>query len=90
MSQETQNDYKMEFAIIQAICRTAMCNENDAIKHQISRLKDFYLKEGKEKEAKALDNILEKPNLEVSPFKIVKSSNETLNTQFNFANQINI
>ena len=65
----------MEFAIIQAICRTAMCNENDAIKHQISRLKDFYFKEGKEKEAKALEYIIEKPNLDVAPFKIVQSEN---------------
>lgn len=72
---ELFNNETMEFAIIQAICRTAMCNETEAIKHQISRLKDFYLKEGREKEAKSLEVILEKPNLEVAPFKIVQSEN---------------
>lgn len=61
----------MEFAIIQAICRTAMCNENSAIKHQILRLKDFYIKVGKQKEAKVLEEILDNKNLNVAPFKII-------------------
>ena len=63
----------MEFGIIQAICRTAMCHETEAIKHQISRLKNFYIKEGKQKEAKVLEEILDNKNLDVAPFKIVQS-----------------
>lgn len=58
-------------AIIIALCRCALVNRNNAIEHQIKRLQQYYILNGKEemanriKELFSIDNNVE--------FKIVKS-----------------
>jgi len=46
------------FQIIQALCRSALSNPSTAIVHQVERLKDALEKEGKMKEANALEGLL--------------------------------
>ena len=63
------------FNVIQAVCRTALNNPNEAIIHQIRRLKNCYEKDGFTKEAKALEAMLtaSESNVEMAPSKIQKS-----------------
>lgn len=63
------------FSIIQALCRSALINPNDAILHQVSRLKEILEKDGHVTEAKSLEGILTSSlaNMEMSPSKIQKS-----------------
>ncbi|SRX76431.1 AAA family ATPase [Aequorivita antarctica] len=63
------------FNIIQALSRTALANPNEAILHQIQRLKDSLEKDGHNKEAKSLDGLLlsSKYSMDMSPSKIQKS-----------------
>ena len=46
------------FAIIQALCRSALSSTKEMTEHQIGRLIDCYKKSGMEKEAKSLEGIL--------------------------------
>ena len=46
------------FNIIQALCRSALSNPNEAVIHQIGRLKDSLEKDGHTKEAKSLEGML--------------------------------
>lgn len=63
------------FNIIQALCRSALANPNEAILHQINRLKGSLEKDGYEKEAKSLEGLLSssQTSLEMSPSKIQQS-----------------
>lgn len=63
------------FNIIQALCRSALVTPNDAIIHQINRLKDSLEKDGHAKEAKSLEGLLasSQSGIEMSPSKIQKS-----------------
>ncbi|MDR3678890.1 MAG: ATP-binding protein [Flavipsychrobacter sp.] len=63
------------FNIIQALCRSALINPNEAISHQINRLKDSLEKDGYAQEAKSLEGLLSssQASLEMSPSKIQKS-----------------
>lgn len=46
------------FALIQALCRTAMSQPTDAIRHQVERLRNALQKDGQVKEAEAISSIL--------------------------------
>jgi|SRR6218665_471532 len=63
------------FNVIQALCRSALANPNEAIIHQINRLKDSLVKDGHVKEAKSLEGLLSssQASLEMSPSKIQQS-----------------
>jgi len=63
------------FNIIQALCRSALSNPNDAVIHQITRLKDSLEKGGYSKEAKSLAGLLSSSHgsVDMSPSKIEKS-----------------
>lgn len=63
------------FSIIQALCRSALVNPNDAIVHQVNRLRDNLEKDGFVKEAKSLDGLLisSRSGGDLSPSKIQKS-----------------
>lgn len=63
------------FSIIQALCRSALANPNEAIIHQVGRLKDSLEKDGHAKEAKSLEGLLSssRSNIDMSPSKIQKS-----------------
>jgi SpoVK/Ycf46/Vps4 family AAA+-type ATPase len=63
------------FSIIQALCRSALANPNEAIIHQVGRLKDSLEKDGHTKEAKSLEGLLSssRSNIDMSPSKIQKS-----------------
>ena len=63
------------FNIIQALCRSAMADPNEAVLHQIKRLKDIFEKDGHSSEAKSLMGMLSNSQgaLEMSPSKIQKS-----------------
>jgi len=65
----------LDFNIVKALCRSALSNPNDAIRHQVSRLKDNLEKEGYSKEAKSIAALLSKAegSLDMSPSKIQKS-----------------
>ena len=75
------------FNIIQALCRSSLSNPNDAILHQITRLKESMEKDGYIKEAKSLSALMasSKKSAEMSPSKIQKSfiagASQTLTTQ---------
>lgn len=68
------------FNIIQALCRSALANPNEAILHQINRLKDGFEKDGYEKEAKSLEALLSSSqgNIEMSPSRIQQSFVSTI------------
>lgn len=72
-----QQQFKMTkyFNIIQALCRSALSNPNDAILHQVIRLKDAFEKDGHTSEAKSLQGLLSssKSSADLSPSKIQKS-----------------
>lgn len=63
------------FSIIQALCRSALANPNEAILHQINRLKISLEKDGHNKEAKSLEALLSssQSSIDMSPSKIQKS-----------------
>jgi hypothetical protein len=63
------------FSIIQALCRSALANPNEAILHQVGRLKDSLEKDGHSKEAKFLEGLLSssQSSINMSPSKIQKS-----------------
>ncbi|MGH2666193.1 AAA family ATPase [Flavobacterium sp.] len=63
------------FNIIQALSRSALITPNEAIIHQIERLKESLEKDGYSKEAKSLEGLLSssKGSLEMSPSKIQQS-----------------
>nr|WKN38690.1 ATP-binding protein [Tunicatimonas sp. TK19036] len=63
------------FNIIQALCRSALANPNDAITHQVNRLKVSLEKDGYTKEAKSLEGLLtsSQASTDMSPSKIQKS-----------------
>lgn len=63
------------FSIIQALCRSALSNPNEAVIHQISRLQDSLDKDGFSKEARSLAGLLSssKESADMSPSKIQKS-----------------
>lgn len=63
------------FSIIQALCRSALANPNDAILHQVKRLVEKLEKDGYSKEAKSLEGILSSSHstVEMSPSKIQRS-----------------
>ena len=63
------------FNIIQALCRSALSNPNDAVVHQITRLKDSLEKDGHSKEAKSLAGLISSSHgsVDMSPSKIEKS-----------------
>ena len=63
------------FNIIQALCRSALASPNEAITHQVNRLKDSLEKDGYSKEAKSLEGLLSssQASIEMSPSKIQKS-----------------
>lgn len=64
-----------QFSIIQALCRSALANPNDAIIHQVTRLKNSLEKDGHNKEAKSLEGLLlsSQSSFDMSPSKIQKS-----------------
>lgn len=47
-----------DFAIIQALCRSALSTSKEMTEHQIMRLIDYLKKQGQDKEAKSLEGIL--------------------------------
>ncbi len=47
-----------DFAIIQALCRSALSTSKEMTEHQIMRLIDYFKKQGQDKEAKSLEGIL--------------------------------
>ncbi len=63
------------FNIIQALCRSALSNPNEAVIHQIIRLKESLKKDGYSKEAKSLLGLLSSSqgSSDMSPSKIQKS-----------------
>lgn len=63
------------FSIIQALCRSALVNPNEAVLHQVGRLKDSLEKDGYSKEAKSLEGLLSssRSSVDMSPSKIQKS-----------------
>lgn len=63
------------FSIIQALCRSALVNPNEAILHQVTRLKKSLEKDGFVKEANSLEGLLKAShsNVDMSPSKIQKS-----------------
>lgn len=63
------------FSIVQALSRTALASPNEAIVHQINRLRESLEKDGYIKEAKSLEGILSssKLSIDMSPSKIQKS-----------------
>lgn len=63
------------FNIIQALCRSALSNPNDATIHQVTRLKESLEKDGYNKEAKSLSALLLSSSigLDMSPSKIKQS-----------------
>lgn len=63
------------FNIIQALCRSALATPNEAILHQINRLKDSLEKDGHSKEAKSIEGLLlsSQSSSDMSPSKIQKS-----------------
>ena len=63
------------FNIIQALCRSALINPNDAITPQVKRLIDSLDKDGYNKEAKALEGLLStsQGSMDISPSKIQRS-----------------
>lgn len=63
------------FNIIQALCRSALSNPNEAILHQINRLKDSLEKDGHIKEAKSIEGLLtsSQAEVEMAPSKLQKS-----------------
>lgn len=63
------------FSIIQALSRSALANPNEAILHQVNRLKDILEKDGHTKEAKSLEGLLSssQAGIDMSPSKIKKS-----------------
>lgn len=63
------------FPIIQALCRSALLQPNEAVLHQVQRLKVELEKGGHDKEAKALEAMLNsaEANVDMSPSKIKKS-----------------
>ncbi|OIN56390.1 AAA family ATPase [Arsenicibacter rosenii] len=63
------------FSIIQALCRSALVNPNEAVVHQVNRLKESLEKDGYDKEAKSLEGLLSsaKAGIDMSPSKIQKS-----------------
>ncbi len=63
------------FNIIQALCRSALSNPNEAITHQINRLIESLEKDGNVKEAKSLASLLSSTqgSIDMSPSKIEKS-----------------
>lgn len=48
------------FAIIQALCRSALSSSKEMVEHQVVRLIEYYKKQGMDKEAKSLEGILAK------------------------------
>lgn len=63
------------FSIIQALSRSALANPNEAVTHQIRRLKENLEKDGFAKEANSLEALLtaSESSLDMSPSKIQKS-----------------
>lgn len=63
------------FSIIQALCRSALAAPNEAILHQIGRLKESLEKDGFIKEAKSLEGLVSssQASMEMSPSKIQQS-----------------
>ena len=63
------------FSIIQALCRSALATPNEAILHQIRRLKESLEKDGFSKEAKSLEGLISsnQDNMEMSPSRIQQS-----------------
>lgn len=63
------------FNIIQALCRSALANPNEAIIHQINRLKESLENEGFKSEAKSLEGLLtsSKQSMDITPSRIQKS-----------------
>lgn len=72
---ERQTKMIQYFSIIQALCRSALATPNEAILHQVNRLRDSLEKDGHSKEAKSLDGLLSasQTSIEMSPSKIHKS-----------------
>ncbi len=71
-----ENDFMLKyFNIIQALSRSALATPNEAIVHQIKRLKESLEKDGFTKEAKSLDALMESSEsaLDMSPSKIQRS-----------------
>lgn len=58
--QKIQQNFIMasDFAIIQALCRSALSSSREMIEHQMERLIDNYKNTGQEKEAKSIEGIL--------------------------------
>ena len=63
------------FSIIQALSRSALATPNEAVIHQIRRLKDGLEKDGLAKEAKSLEGLLtaSESSFDMSPSKIQRS-----------------
>ncbi|HMG15461.1 MAG TPA: ATP-binding protein [Saprospiraceae bacterium] len=63
------------FNIIQALCRSALSNPNDAVIHQITRLKESLEKDGYSNESRSLAGLLStlQGSVDMSPSKIHKS-----------------
>ena len=63
------------FHIIQALCRTALSQRNEALKHQVERLRDAFVKAGEKKEAKILSDLLslENKSIEMTPSRLHRS-----------------
>lgn len=76
------------FAIVQALCRTAMSDTSPALRKQIERLRDALAKDGEQKQSAALTSILMAADRtkELSPSRIERSRTQisgeplTLNT----------
>ena len=66
------------FAIIQALCRSALSSTKEMTEHQVGRLIENYRKSGKDKEAKSLEGILlnARKVQPIEPFNFVLSSLE--------------
>ena len=63
------------FSIVQALSRSALATPNEAVTHQIRRLKESLEKDGFAKEAKSLEALLtaSESSLDMSPSKIQRS-----------------
>lgn len=63
------------FAIIQALCRTALANPSSAVLHQIERLKTALQKDGHDKEARSIAGLLTQVGKasDMAPSRILRS-----------------
>src|ERR1700686_411790 len=76
------------FPIIQALCRSALAEPNDAVRHQVERLRDALTESGAAKEAATLSQLLTMASrsFSMAPSRLIRSraaygDGEALTTQ---------